>query len=67
MLVKWRQLGYDHATWEQLSTLPRIEFADVALARLRSLQPITVEAEQLRQVQPLWLIHAAAAAISTLR
>lgn len=50
VLVKWRQLGYEAATWERLPALQGIDFADEALSRLRSLRPIAAEAEQMRKV-----------------
>lgn len=49
--MKWRQIGYDVATWERLPALQGVEFADKALKRLRSLRPIAAAAEELRQVR----------------
>lgn len=50
MLVKWRQLGYDLATWERVQSLQHVDGAEAALERLRLLQPIADEAEELKQV-----------------
>lgn len=51
VLVKWRQLGYELATWERLPALEKVDGAEAELARLHALQPIADEAEQLIQVR----------------
>ena len=40
VLVKWRELGYDLATWEELPAIQSQPGAQPALERLRSLRPI---------------------------
>jgi Chromo (CHRromatin Organisation MOdifier) domain len=50
VLVKWRQLGYDVATWEQLPDLKEVDGAAAELERFHSLQPIADEAQHAQQV-----------------
>lgn len=40
VLVKWRESGYDLATWEELPAIEELPGAQPALERLRSLRPI---------------------------
>ncbi len=40
LLVKWRELGYDLSTWEELPAIQSQPGAQPALERLRSLRPI---------------------------
>ena len=41
VLVKWGELPYDEATWEQLPDIEGLPGAPAALLRLRSLRPIS--------------------------
>jgi Chromo (CHRromatin Organisation MOdifier) domain len=50
VLVKWRQLGYDLATWETLPDLSKVDGAEAELERFHALHPIADEAEHVQKV-----------------
>ena len=49
-MVKWRQLGYDLATWETLPDLSKVDGAEAELERFHALHPIADEAEHVQKV-----------------
>ena len=53
VLVKWRELGYEHSSWERAATLQTVEGAPAAIAKLQALQPIASQAPELMKVQRL--------------
>ena len=50
VLVKWRQPGYDLATWETLPDLSEVDGAEAELERFHALHPIAEEAEHVQKV-----------------